>query len=287
MDNKNIIAKFQSTLSLYEGKVLSELLAQHGMRPAQFTQIVLTEIKKSPQMLEAFQNNPSSLFASILHCAEIGLSPSAEVGEFFFIPFKGSIKPMVGYKGLCNLIMRNSNVRFIHAETVHRGDDFDWELGLHPKLVHRPKNLVRNSTTLTHVYAIAKLNNGENIFKVMSVQEIRSIMATMKKVNELYFDDQKDPMMWMPKKTCIKQLSKLLPKDYYQSRALAVDDNMEGGAILTLDEDNRPVIVQSTKAPVRAKKANLYTALSNLTQDSVDLQHADTEVSDELTQEAQ
>lgn len=287
MDNKNIIAKFQSTLSLYEGKVLTELLAQHGMRPAQFTQIVLTEIKKSPKMLEAFQNNPSSLFASILHCAEIGLSPSQEVGEFYFIPFKGNIKPMIGYKGLCNLIMRGNSVKYIHAETVHRGDEFEWELGLYPKLEHRPKNLIRNSTTLTHVYAIARLTNGENIFKVMSVQEIRAIMGTLKQVNELYFDDNKDPMMWMPKKTCIKQLAKLLPKDYYQSKALAIDDNVEGGAYLTLDEDNKPIIIQQAK-PIRAtKKTNLYAALNNLSQDGVDLQHAETEVSDELAQGTQ
>jgi recombination protein RecT len=287
MDNKNIISKFQSTLSLYEGKVLTELLAQHGMRPAQFTQIVLTEIKKSPKMLEAFQNNPSSLFASILHCAEIGLSPSQEVGEFYFIPFKGNIKPMIGYKGLCNLIMRGNSVKYIHAECVHRGDDFEWELGLYPKLEHRPKNLVRNSTTLTHVYAIARLTNGENIFKVMSVQEIRAIMGTLKQVNELYFDDNKDPMMWMPKKTCIKQLAKLLPKDYYQSKALAIDDNVEGGAFLTLDEDNKPIIVQQAK-PIRAtKKTNLYAALSNLSQDGVDLQNAETDVSNELAEETQ
>jgi recombination protein RecT len=287
MDNKNIIAKFQSTLSLYEGKVLTELLAQHGMRPAQFTQIVLTEIKKSPKMLEAFQNNPSSLFASILHCAEIGLSPSQEVGEFYFIPFKGNIKPMIGYKGLCNLIMRGNSVKYIHAECVHRGDDFEWELGLYPKLEHRPKNLVRNSTTLTHVYAIARLTNGENIFKVMSVQEIRAIMGTLKQVNELYFDDNKDPMMWMPKKTCIKQLAKLLPKDYYQSKALAIDDNVEGGAFLTLDEDNKPIIVQQAK-PIRAtKKTNLYAALSNLSQDGVDLQNAETDVSNQLAEETQ
>jgi recombination protein RecT len=287
MDNKNIISKFQSTLSLYEGKVLTELLAQHGMRPAQFTQIVLTEIKKSPKMLEAFQNNPSSLFASILHCAEIGLSPSQEVGEFYFIPFKGNIKPMIGYKGLCNLIMRGNSVKYIDAECVHRGDDFEWELGLYPKLEHRPKNLVRNSTTLTHVYAIARLTNGENIFKVMSVQEIRAIMGTLKQVNELYFDDNKDPMMWMPKKTCIKQLAKLLPKDYYQSKALAIDDNVEGGAFLTLDEDNKPIIVQQAK-PIRAtKKTNLYAALSNLSQDGVDLQNAETDVSNELAEETQ
>jgi len=272
--NKELVSKFQSDMSLYENKVLTELLTQHGIRPAQFVQIMLTEVKKSPKMLEAYQQNPSSLFASILHCAEIGLSPSQEVGEFFFIPYKGHIKPVVGYKGLCTLILRNQNVKVIYAETVHRGDDFEWELGLEPKLVHRPKNLVRNSSTLSYVYAIAKLNNGENVFKVMSVQEIRSVMATMKQVNELYFDDTKDPMMWMPKKTAIKQLSKLLPKDYYGSTAIAIDDKVEGGGYLILDEDGKPVVAQQKSVSVKKVKTNLYSAINNIAKDDVDLHNA-------------
>ena len=273
--NKELVSKFQSDMSLYENKVLTELLTQHGIRPAQFVQIMLTEVKKSPKMLEAYQQNPSSLFASILHCAEIGLSPSQEVGEFFFIPFKGFIKPVIGYKGLCTLILRNQNVKVIYAETVHRGDYFDWELGLEPKLVHKPNTLVRNSSTLTYVYAIAKLTNGENVFKVMSVQEIRAIMATMKQVNELYFDDAKDPMMWMPKKTAIKQLSKLLPKDYYGSTAIAIDDKVEGGGYLILDEDGKPVVAQQKSITTKKIKTNLYSAINNIAKEDVDLHNAE------------
>lgn len=273
--NKELVSKFQSDMSLYENKVLTELLTQHGIRPAQFVQIMLTEVKKSPKMLEAYQQNPSSLFASILHCAEIGLSPSQEVGEFFFIPFKGFIKPVIGYKGLCTLILRNQNVKVIYAETVHRGDYFDWELGLEPKLVHKPNTLVRNSSTLTYVYAIAKLTNGENVFKVLSVQEIRSIMATMKQANELYFDDAKDPMMWMPKKTAIKQLSKLLPKDYYGSTAIAIDDKVEGGGYLILDEDGKPVVAQQKSITTKKIKTNLYSAINNITKEDVDLHNAE------------
>ena len=283
--NKELITKFQSNLTQYEAKVLTELLTQHGMRPAQFTQIVMTEIKKNAKMLEAFEKNPSSLFASILFCAEIGLSPSAEVGEFFFIPYKGFIKPVIGYKGICSLILRGQNVRLIHAETVHRGDDFEWELGLYPKLVHRPKNLVRNSQTLTHVYAIAKMANGESTFKVMSVQEIRAVLDTMKEPNQLYFDDKKDPMMWMPKKTCIKQLAKLLPKDYYSSHAIAIDDNVEGGGYLILDENGKPVLTKDESAPKRTGK-NLYNTLNNLSIPEVTLQDADATANTEATAES-
>jgi recombination protein RecT len=270
---KELIAKFSTTLAQYESKVLTELLAQHGLRPAQFTQIVLTEVKKNPKMLEAFQKNPSSLFASILHCAELGLSPSEMAGEFYFIPYNGIIKPILGYKGLTALMLRNQGVQLIYAETVHRADTFEYELGLDPKLVHKPLDNVRNSSTLTHVYAVAKLSNGEKVFKVMSVQEIMGIMATMKQNNTLYFDDKKDPMMWMPRKTVIKQLAKLLPKDYFGTHAVGIDDRVEGGGYLVLDDDGKVVLSQETAS--KPVKSNVYSTLGNLQTNDVDLHLAD------------
>jgi recombination protein RecT len=270
---KELITKFSTTLAQYETKVLTELLAQHGLRPAQFTQIVLTEVKKNPKMLDAFQKNPSSLFASILHCAELGLSPSEMAGEFYFIPYNGIIKPILGYKGITTLMLRNKSVQLIYAETVHRNDTFEYELGLDPKLIHKPVDTVRNSTTLTHVYAVAKLENGEKVFKVMSVQEIKNIMATMKQDNTLYFDDRKDPMMWMPRKTVIKQLAKLLPKDYFGTHAVGIDDRIEGGGYLVLDDDGQVIVSNDTVG--KRSKSNLYATLSNIPSNDVDLHHAD------------
>lgn len=270
---KELITKFSTTLAQYETKVLTELLSQHGLRPAQFTQIVLTEVKKNPKMLDAFQKNPSSLFASILHCAELGLSPSEMAGEFYFIPYNGIIKPILGYKGITTLMLRNKSVQLIYAETVHRNDTFEYELGLDPKLIHKPVDTVRNSTTLTHVYAVAKLENGEKVFKVMTVQEIKNIMATMKQDNTLYFDDRKDPMMWMPRKTVIKQLAKLLPKDYFGTHAVGIDDRIEGGGYLVLDDDGQVIVSNDTVG--KRTKSNLYATLSNIPSNDVDLQNAD------------
>lgn len=270
---KELITKFSTTLAQYETKVLTELLSQHGLRPAQFTQIVLTEVKKNPKMLDAFQKNPSSLFASILHCAELGLSPSEMAGEFYFIPYNGIIKPILGYKGITTLMLRNKSVQLIYAETVHRNDTFEYELGLDPKLIHKPVDTVRNSSTLTHVYAVAKLENGEKVFKVMTVQEIKNIMATMKQDNTLYFDDRKDPMMWMPRKTVIKQLAKLLPKDYFGTHAVGIDDRIEGGGYLVLDDDGQVIVSNDTVG--KRTKSNLYATLSNIPSNDVDLQNAD------------
>jgi len=145
--DKGLVQNFSNTMSKYETSNLAELLETHNISPAQFKQIVISELKKSPKMQEAFTNDPSSLFSSILLCAELGLNPSADVGEFYFLPFGKKITPILGYKGVLNLILRSGEVSKIWSEVVFSEDEFEYELGLEPKLIHKP-NLERKSKSI-------------------------------------------------------------------------------------------------------------------------------------------
>jgi len=255
---QTLISNFSSTISKYEQKNLAELLETHNITPSQFKNIVINEVKKSEQMQQAFLHNPASLFASILLCAELGLNPSADVGEFYFLPFGKKITPILGYKGVINLILRSGEISKIWSEIVYEDDDFEYELGLEPKLTHIP-NLERDNKNIKYVYAVAKLTNGELMFKVMSKKEIMEIVQMSKYPNQLY-GSNKDPQGWMYKKTVIKQLSKTLPKDYYGKRGISVDDKVEGGGYLKLDDDNNIMFVDGKKIiPKRSKSvyANL------------------------------
>lgn len=255
---QTLINNFTSTISRYEQKNLAELLETHNITPSQFKNIVINEVKKSEQMQQAFLHNPASLFASILLCAELGLNPSADVGEFYFLPFGKKITPILGYKGVLNLILRSGEISKIWSEIVYEDDDFEYELGLEPKLTHIP-NLERDNKNIKYVYAVAKLTNGELMFKVMSKKEIMEIVQMSKYPNQLY-GSNKDPQGWMYKKTVIKQLSKTLPKDYYGKRGLSVDDKVEGGGYLKLDDENNIMFVDGKKIiPKRSKSvyANL------------------------------
>jgi recombination protein RecT len=258
-----LITQITSMMEEYEKKVLGELLKQHKMSPAQFVQIVLSEVKRNPMMLEAFKKEPSSLFASIIYCAQLGLSPSAIAGEFYFLPFKGIVvKPIIGYKGLVSLMTRNNAVMHISAETVHGADVFEYELGLEPKLIHKPVESIRTSKNFLYVYVVAKLNNGEKVFKVMNLNEINSILATMDEVSPYYFNDAKDPMMWMIKKTCLKQLAKLLPKDYFGSEAISLDDKMEGNGYIVLNDEDKIEFKEGVKFTAKLpSKKNVYGSL--------------------------
>jgi recombination protein RecT len=257
--NKDVVGSFTTTIEKYEKKNLAELLEGSSMTPAQFKQIVINELKRSPKLQEAFVKNPASLFASILHCAEMGLNPSQMVGEFFFIPYKDSITPILGYKGLLTLLMRSSKVKKIWSEVVYEDDDFEYELGLEPKLLHTPNHhSVRNSKNIKCIYACAKLDD-EVIFKVMFKNEIQNIINMSKVPNELFFNDKKDPEQWMAKKTVLKQLAKLMPKDDDRlKKAVSMDDNIEGGGYLIMDDNDTVRFVQGN---IIGKKSSIYAKL--------------------------
>ena len=257
--NKDVVDSFTTTIEKYEKKNLAELLEGSSMTPAQFKQIVINELKRSPKLQEAFVKNPASLFASILHCAEMGLNPSQMVGEFFFIPYKDSITPILGYKGLLTLLMRSNKVKKIWSEVVYEDDDFEYELGLEPKLLHTPNHQsIRNSKNIKCIYACAKIDD-EVVFKVMFKSEIQNIINMSKFPNELFFNDKKDPEQWMAKKTVLKQLAKLMPKDDDRlKKAVTMDDNIEGGGYLIMDDNDTVRFVQGT---VIGKKSSIYAKL--------------------------
>jgi len=254
-----LITDFTNTIEKYEKKNFTELLEGSNMTPSKFKQIVISELKKSPKLQDAFVKNPASLFASILHCAEMGLNPSQMVGEFYLIPYKDIITPILGYKGLLTLLMRSDKVKKIWCEVVYEDDDFEYELGLEPKLMHIPNHdAVRNSATIKFIYACAKIQD-EIVFKVMSKKEIQNIVNMSKFPNDLYFNDKKDSEQWMAKKTVLKQLAKLMPKDDDRlKKAVAMDDNVEGGSYLIMDDNDNVRVIQGT---ILGKKSSIYEKL--------------------------
>jgi len=257
MDNA-IISKIENQLAVFEKKVLNDLLKQHKINPSAFKQVVLTEIRKSETMRNAFSLSPESLFASIIHCAELGLSPNQSVGEFFFVPYKSQIRPVLGYKGIVTLLLRDGGLKTISCESVHEGDEFHYELGLDPVLKHIPADPIRTSFSLTHIYCVAKTRDDEKPFKVLSKMELEKIINNMQNVNHLYWNDEKDSQFWMLKKIALKQLAKLLPKDSLGSKALAIDDHIEGGGLISLDNESQ-IIYLDEKKP---KPKNMYDKLA-------------------------
>ena len=78
-------------------------------------------------------------------------------------------------------------------------------------------------------------------------------------LNELFFNDKKDPEQWMAKKTVLKQLAKLMPKDDDRlKKAVSMDDNIEGGGYLIMDDNDTVRFVQGN---IIGKKSSIYAKL--------------------------
>ena len=271
-DELPAVQRFVTYMERYEKQVLPSLLndTHAKVTPAKFTQIVINEIKKNEKILQAFAENPSSMFASILAGAEIGLVPSALLGEFYLIPrnikqdngkYKLTVTPLIGYKGLHKILLRSGEIENIEAQVVFEGEEFKVSLGTSPKLDHTPDfTLQRTADRITHVYAVAHYKSGRCQFQVLTRAEVTAIRDLSKYNNKLYFNDRENPNRWMEKKCCLIQLAKLLDKDYYGTKAIELDNRLEGGAVLTLDDQERVKLVED--APVRpARYRNIYGSL--------------------------
>lgn len=265
------IESLNNQLDKYKASVLPNLLQKHGIDPLQFIQVVLTEIKKNEKLLQAFMENPHSMFASILAGAEIGLIPSDMLGEFYLIPrnmkqsdgkYKLSVTPLIGYKGLTNILLRSGDITRIHTEVVYEGDEFSPIYGLEPNIIHKPNfDVPRTADKIKYAYAVAKMKNGEYQFAVMTRAEIEVVKNLSKVPNDLYFNDKMGINRWMERKCVLVQLSKMLPKDYHSKKAISMDSMLEGGAMLQLDENNQVKIVEGT--PIKPTRyRNIYGTLN-------------------------
>lgn len=269
------VQKFVNYMEQYQKKVLPSLLqsSQMSLTPEKFVNIVVNQVKKDSRLMNAFMANPSSMFASILFGAEIGLVPSDEIGDFFLIPrnmkqddgsYKQTVTPLIGYKGLVKIIMRSGDYEKIEAHVVYKGDKFKVSLGTNPKLEHTPKyDADRTAENITHAYAVLHFKSGATQFAVVTRNEIIAVRDKSKHPNDLYFNDRGNPNRWMEKKCALIQLSKTLDKDFYGSKAIEMDATIDGGAMLTLDQDNQIKLIEGASVkPARFR--NIYGTLNNL-----------------------
>jgi recombination protein RecT len=253
---------FKQSLEKYAVQALPKLLTKHGIDPEQFYMIVMNEVKRNQGLLEAFSANPSSMFGAIIMGAEIGLIPSSAIGEFWLIPrkLKGvlTVCPQIGYKGLHSILMRSGEISRIHVQPVFKGEKFMEIQGLTPNIIHEKDDSVdRSQMHITHIYAVAKLTNGEFQFVVLSRKELQAIIDKSPFENDLIWSDKKDPQAWMVRKIALVQLGKLLPKDFYGKKAIEMDGRIQGGEIITIDEDGNPMFKTLENKKLQQPKLSL------------------------------
>lgn len=165
---------------LFANKDQFSRLLSKSVDAEKFLAVVVTCFQDNPELHACTQ---TSMVRFALQCARMDMMPGP-MRLCYPIPYKNhgvlECQWQLGYKGAVELCWRSGLLSKIVARPVFQGDDFSYKFGLDETLDHAPKSewwskAWENTTNqnvawehLTHVYAFAKLKNGEKTFTIMT-----------------------------------------------------------------------------------------------------------------------
>lgn len=182
------------------------------MTPERFMRIAMTAVTQNPQLGEC---TPGSFIGALLTAAQLGLEPNTPLGQAYLIPYWNSKNKsldcqfQLGYRGMIQLAHRSGELQNVEAHIVYENDEFEYELGLNPKLRHRPAMINRGE--IAWVYAVYRLTSGGFGFEVMSVEDVNKHRDKFSKAAGKGFSPWATAWEEMAKKTVIKKALKYAP----------------------------------------------------------------------------
>ena len=174
------------------------------------------------------------------------MEPGSALGHAYLIPFNTKkngewhkeCQLIIGYRGMLDLCRRSGQIQSVNAYCVHEGDDFSYQLGLHPDIHHVPAATAKPGA-MTYVYAVVQLKDGGTQFEVMSRAEIEAVRNNSQgykqaeKNAQKYHKEINSP--WashfeeMAKKTVLRRMFKYLPMSIEAARAVENEERADRG----------------------------------------------------------
>jgi len=262
------------------------------MTADRLARIALTEVRKTPKLAQCDQ---TSFLGAIMQCAALGLEPGGALGHCYLIPFdkkrkqgnqwvveRTDVQMIVGYRGMIDLARRSGQIVSLEARAVYARDQFEVELGLDSRMLHKPDWSAADRGALTFVYAVAKLKDGGVQFEVMSRPEIERVRdesqgykaaaTTAAKYDKPIDSPWAGHFEEMAKKTVIRRLFKYLPVSIEIQRAVGLDEQAEAG----VRQDN-PLVIDGDYTRVPNGTADDAPAAALDSPDSSAISRADVE----------
>jgi recombination protein RecT len=215
-----------------------------------FLRVAMTAIQQNPDLLKYERN---SLFAAVVSSAQLGLLPDAQLGEAYFVPFKGKVTLVPGYRGLIKLA-RQGDIGFVEAEIICANDKTLYVLGDNSHF----ESMVnwQDRGPMVAVYALAKYRDGGIANRVvMTKAQVDAIRAKSQAANGPAWTDNYDEMA---KKTALRRLAKLLPLSTTANNAFRLSELheeldkggrvIEGQVIADEGDEPPPAVGPETKA---------------------------------------
>ena len=220
------VSKKPTTMQDYIKKMQGEIAKAlpSVLTPERFTRITLSALSTNAKLAET---TPKSFLGAMMTAAQLGLEPNTPLGQAYLIPFRNhgvlECQFQLGYKGLIDLAYRSGDVSTIQAHTVYANDEFEYELGLEPKLRHVPAKSDRGDPVF--FYAVFRTKDGGYGFDVMSLEDVR---AHAKKYSKAYSNGPwQTNFEEMAKKTVLKRVLKYAPLKTDFVRGLTADETIK------------------------------------------------------------
>lgn len=171
----------QATFAKYRDTV-AQVLPRKGIEVDRVLAIAAQVIMSNPMLLEC---ESASIIGAVIQAAVLGMNPSPQFGQVYFVPYGKKVQMQVGYRGLAKLGQKGGTVRSMIAHAVYEGDEFDFCYGLNPKLYHVP-NGDSDPKKVTHAYCIVEETNGSKKFIVLDKNKIERLRlkSPMQKVGQ-------------------------------------------------------------------------------------------------------
>lgn len=233
--------------------------------PDRFARIAMTAVRNNPALQKC---NPASFLAALMHSAQLGLEPNTPLGQAYLIPYGNEVQFQIGYPGLLTLAYRTGEYKQIYAMQVYAGDEFEYEFGLEPKLVHKPSGTPTGEPP--HYYAVYRLVNGGYGFAVMSRQEVeqhRDRFSPSAKRGKSPWVTDFDAMAL---KTVLKKALKYAPKSVEFASAISSDETIKTDIaadmteVPTIDVTAEPADEQPDDSASEAATANTDSRLPGM-----------------------
>lgn len=225
-------------------KAMQSLVPKH-VTPERMARIGLQAISRNPKLMEC---SPESVVGAIMNCATLGLEPNL-IGHAYLVPFyngktgKMEAQFQIGYKGLLDLVRRTGEVSQVYAYEVRENDEFDYELGVHANLKHKPATSERGE--VTGYYSVYHLKDGGYGFFYLSKAEAMEHAQRFSKSQKggKLFGPWADHFDEMAKKTAMKAMTKYMPISV-ESQSIMEGINRDE-AVVKVQEDKTGITGES------------------------------------------
>ena len=215
-----------TTLDLLTGRTLDMQIAMAltgtGVDPVRFKRVVLTALRLNPDLASCSQ---ASILGAMMTAAQLGLEPNTPMGLCYLIPYKRECTLQLGYKGLIELARRSKRITQVQAHAVYEGDEFEFELGLHSDIRHKPVAENReDASKITHVYAYARFGDGSDpVFVVLTRKKVESYRRRSHMGNSGAWVSDYEAMAM---KTAVKRLATWLPLSPQAAEGIQADEGI-------------------------------------------------------------